>query len=74
LRSQHLGNLAVAETTMPTGKVDDVGGELLLIISACRNTALCRAVLSEHAANPALGHLHLGSNMVDTRSAARGAQ
>ncbi len=36
---------------MPTGKLDDVGGKLLLIISPCRNAALRRAMLSEHEQN-----------------------
>ena len=59
---------------MPTSKLDDVGGEPLRILVSRRNAALRRAMLSEHPADPALGHFQLGTNMVDAGAAARGAQ
>jgi hypothetical protein len=38
-----------------------------------RNAALRGSVLPEHAADPPLGQLQLGSNMVDAGAAARRA-
>jgi hypothetical protein len=55
------------------GERDDVGGEPLLIVSPPRNTPLCRAMLSEHATDPPLGQLQLGSDVIDAGAAAGGA-
>jgi len=73
-RSQKLSDLPVAIAAVEAGEFDDVGGQPLLILSSCRNTALRRTVLPEHTADPALGHPQRGSNMVDAYATTRGAQ
>lgn len=36
--------------------------------------ALCRPMLADYPAHPALGHQHHAANLVDTASSPRGAQ
>ncbi len=72
-RSQQLCDLAIAVATILTGELDDVGGQPLFVLSPHWNTALRRTMLSEHAADPALRHLKLGSDMINAGAATRGA-
>ena len=73
-RSQKLGDLPVAVAAVLASEFDNVGSQLLFVLPPRRDTALRRAVLSEHPADPALGHVQLASNMIDGRTATRGAQ
>ena len=72
-RTQQRGNLAIAVAPIAAGQFDEVGDELLLIISAARDPALGRAVLPEHAADPPLRYLQSEPDMVDAGTATRGA-
>jgi hypothetical protein len=73
-RSQKLGDLPIAVAAILAGEFNDIGGQPLFVLSPPWDAALRRTVLSEHAAEAALGHLQFGSNMIDTGMAARGAQ
>jgi hypothetical protein len=72
-RTQEFCDLAVAVTTVLAGEINDVGREPLVIVSPLRNTPLRRTMLSEHAADPPLGQLQLGSNVIDAGPATGGA-
>ncbi len=67
-------DLAVPATPVLASQLGDVGRQLLLIVSAPRHLALCRAVLPEHRTGAALRHLHRLHHMLDTGTPARGAQ
>jgi len=71
--AQQLGDLAIAVAAILPGQLDDVGGQPLLIISALRDLALCRAMLAERHTGAALGDGQLPSNMLDADAATRGA-
>lgn len=73
-RSQKLRNLPIAVAAILTGEFDNVGGQSLFVISPRRRPPLRRSMLSEYAANPALGQPQLRSNMIDANAATRGAQ
>ena len=70
---QQLGNLAIAVAPTLASEFDDVGGQPLFIFSPRRNAPLRGTMLSEHPANPTLGHAHLNANVVDAGPATRGA-
>ena len=53
--SQKFCNPAVAIAAVVTGKCDDVGRQPFFIVSTSWLLALCRTVLAEHRAKPALG-------------------
>jgi hypothetical protein len=55
-------------------ELDDVGGELVLVVPAPRAFALRRAVLAKRSADAALGDLKLASDVLDAGAAPRGAQ
>jgi len=73
-RSQKLCDLPIAIAAIPTGQLNDVGGQPFFVISPLRNVALRRTMLPEHTANPPLGQFQAGSHMVDAGTATRGAQ
>src|SRR5687768_13739303 len=56
-RAQQFGDLAVAVAAILARELDDVGGELFLVVPAPRKLALCRAMLAERGAGAALGDL-----------------
>src|ERR1022692_1649624 len=70
---QQPGNLAIAVAAVLPGKLDDVGGELLLVFTAPRRLALRRAVLPERRTRAALGDMQMRSDLLDTGAATRGA-
>src|SRR6478735_8229611 len=72
-RAQQRGDLAIAVAAIAADQFDDVGDELLLIVSAARDPALGRAVLPQHAADPPLRNLQSEPNMIDAGAATRGA-
>jgi len=70
---QQRADLAVAIAAVLACQLDQVGGERLLVFSAPRRLALCRAMLSERPACPALGDIHRLNNMLNTGARACGA-
>ena len=70
---QQLRDLAIAVAPILTSEFDDVGGEPLFIFSPGRNAPLRGTMLSEHPANPTLGHAHLNANVVYAGPTTRGA-
>ena len=72
--AQQLGDLAIAIAAIEPGQVDDVDGQLLFIITAVRDLALRRAMLTERRTGAALGDGQLPSDMLDASAASRGAQ
>ena len=74
LRAQQLGNLAIAVAATGPGQGNDVLGQFGLIMEPLRRLALRRAVLPECSAGTALRDAQFISDMLDTETAARGAQ
>jgi hypothetical protein len=72
--AQQLRDLAVAVAAVPPGKLDDVGGEPLLVVPAPRKLALRRAVLAERRAGATLGDPELVPDVLDAGATPRGAQ
>jgi hypothetical protein len=73
-RAQQLGDLAVAVAAILPSELDEIGGELFLVVPAPRAFALRRAVLPERSAHAALGDPELVSDVLDADAASRGAQ
>ena len=71
--SQQRGDLAIAIAAIVPGQLDDVGRQTLLVVTAPRDPALCRAVLTKRRACTALGNVQLTSDMLDAQPATRGA-
>jgi len=69
-----LGAGALAIAAVSPGKLDDVGGQPLLVIAALRRLALRRAVLIERRTGPTLGNAKNTTNMLDTGVPTRRAQ
>jgi hypothetical protein len=67
-------DLAVAVAAIATRQLDQVSREGLLVTSAPRRLALCRAVLPESPAGATLGDAHHVHHVLDTGATARGAQ
>jgi hypothetical protein len=55
------------------GKLDSIGGETLLVLTAARELALRRAMLPERRAGATLGDMQLRSHLLDAGTATRGA-
>ena len=72
--TQQLGNLAIAIPAILPGQLNEISGQPLLIVTAMRDLALCRAMLAERRTGAALGNAQLSSNMLDAGAATRGAQ
>jgi hypothetical protein len=53
--AQQLGDLAIAIAAVVSGQLDDVGGQPLFVVTAPREPALRRAMLTERRARTALG-------------------
>src|SRR5947207_13858248 len=71
--AQQLGDLAIAVAAILPGQLDDVGRQLLFVLTAPRDLALRRAMLPESRTDPALGDRQHDSNMLDAGAATRGA-
>ena len=72
--AQQLGDLAVAVAAVPAGQLDEVGGELFLVVPAPRELALLRrAVLAERGTGTTLGDLQHVLDVLDTGTPASGA-
>jgi hypothetical protein len=70
---QQPGDLAIAVAAVLSGQRDGVGGEPLVVFTAPRYLALCRAVLPERRTSAALGDMQDFSDLLDTGAATRGA-
>jgi len=71
--AQQFGDLAVAVTAVLPGQFDNVGGQPLLVVTAVRDLALRRAMLTERRAGATLGNRQRAANMLDAGTATRGA-
>jgi hypothetical protein len=71
--AQQLGDLAIAIAAILAGQLDDVGRQLLLIVTAPRDLALRRAMLTERRTGAALRDGQLPSNMLNASAATRRA-
>ena len=72
--AQQLGNLAIAVAAILPDQLDDVGGQPRFILTAPRDLALRRAMLTESRAGTTLGYRQCAANMLDAGAATRGAQ
>jgi len=71
--AQELGDLAIAIAAVLPGKLDNIGGETLLVVTAARDLALCRAMLPERRTGATLGDMQLRSDLLNAGTATRGA-
>src|SRR5262249_47448707 len=55
------------------GKLDNIGGETLLVLTTARDLALCRAMLPERRTGATLGDMQLRSRLLNASTATRGA-
>ena len=70
---QQFGDLAIAVAAVLPGKLDNIGGETLLVVTTTRDLALCRAMLPERPTGATLGDMQLRSDLLNTGAATRGA-
>src|SRR5258708_11767119 len=66
-------DLAIAVAAVLLSKLDNIGRQTLLVLTAARDLALRRAMLSERRAGAALGHMQLRSHLLNAGTATRGA-
>ena len=71
--AQQLGDLAIAIAAILPSQLDDVGRQLLFVLTAPRDLALRRAMLPESRTGTALGNRQHASNVLDAGAATRGA-
>jgi len=71
--AQELGDLAIAVAAVLPSKLDNIGGETLLVLTTARELALCRAMLPERRAGATLGDMQLRSDLLNAGTATRGA-
>ena len=71
--AQQFGDLAIAITAVLPSKLDNIGGETLLVLTTARELALCRAMLPERRAGATLGDLQPRSDLLNAGTATRGA-
>jgi hypothetical protein len=72
--AQQLGNLAIAVAAILPDQLDDVGGQPRFILTAPRDLALRRAMLTERGTGTPLGDRQCAANILDAGAATRGAQ
>ena len=66
-------DLAIAVAAVLLGKLDNIGRQTLLVLTAARDLALRRAMLSERRAGATLGDMQLRSYLLNAGTATRGA-
>ena len=71
--AQQFGDLAVAIAAVLPGKLDNIGGETLLVLTTARDLALRRAMLPERRTGATLGDMQLRSDLLNAGTATRGA-
>src|SRR5262249_45001885 len=70
--AQERGDLAVAIAAVLPGKLDNIGGEALLVVTTAWDLALRRAMLPERRTGATLGDKQLRSHLLNAGTAARG--
>src|SRR5437899_2260414 len=68
-----VGAVLVAVAAVLLGKLDNIGRQTLLVLTAARDLALRRAMLSERRAGATLGDMQLRSHLLNAGTATRGA-
>ena len=71
--AQQFCDLAIAIAAVLPGKLDNIGGETLLVLTAARDLALRRAMLPERRTGATLGDMQLRSDLLNAGPATRGA-
>ena len=71
--AQQFGDLAIAIAAVLPSKLDNIGGETLLVLTTARELALCRAMLPERRTGATLGDMQLRSHLLNAGTATRGA-
>src|SRR6516162_2810425 len=71
--AQQRGHLAIAVAAVLPGKLDNIGGETLLVVTTARDLALRRAMLPERRTGATLGDMQLRSHLLNAGTATRGA-
>ena len=71
--AQQFGDLAIAVAAVLPSKLDNVGGETLLVLTTARDLALRRAMLPERRTGATLGDMQLRSDLLNAGTATRGA-
>src|SRR5262249_51321748 len=71
--AQQFGDLAIAIAAVLPSKLDNIGGETLLVLTTARDLALCRAMLPERRTGATLGDMQLRSDLLNAGTATRGA-
>src|SRR5262249_23972413 len=71
--AQQFGDLAIAIAAVLPGKLDNIGNETLLVLTAARDLALRRAMLPERRTGATLGDMQLRSDLLNAGTATRGA-
>src|SRR5215470_6133226 len=71
--AQQPSDLAVAVAAVLPGKLDNIGGETLLVLTTARDLALRRAMLPERRTGATLGDMQLRSHLLNAGTATRGA-
>ena len=71
--AQQFGDLAIAVAAVLPGKLDNIGGQTLLVVTTARDLALCRAMLPERRTGATLGDMQLRSDLLNAGTATRGA-
>ena len=71
--AQQFGDLAIAVAAVLPGKLDNIGSETLLVLTAARDLALRRAMLPERRTGATLGDMQLRSDLLNAGAATRGA-
>src|SRR5262249_47857845 len=62
--AQQRGDLSIAIAAVLPGKLDNIGGETLLVVTTARDLVLCRAVLPERHTSATLGDMQLRSDLL----------
>src|SRR5262245_34684711 len=71
--AQQFGDLAIAIAAVLPSKLDNIGGETLLVLTTARDLALRRAMLPERRTGATLGDMQLRSHLLNAGTATRGA-
>ena len=71
--AQQFGDLAIAVAAVLPGKLDNIGGQTLLVVTTARDLALCRAMLPERRTGATLGDMQLRSDLLNAGTATPGA-
>src|SRR5262249_60737140 len=71
--AQQFGDLAIAIAAVLPSKLDNIGGETLLVLTTARDLALRRAMLPERRTGATLGDMQLHSHLLNAGTATRGA-